>query len=237
MLRRLLRHNGVNDSAPLDEVRFVSLDLETSGLNPKRNGILSIGAVEVARGEVKLSNYFYALVKPEGEFDERSALIHGLRPAELLDKPSFNEVYPKLAGFLKGAVLVGYNISFDVAFINEMLRKHGKPHLRLEHLDVLSLSYGVLLKAGMDTAVLKMDYRILTGRMGLEYLAELLSTPVIRRHTSLGDALTVALMLLKLLSLAKLLGAKTLRDLKDLARLGERRAKQISSLTVLSGGF
>jgi len=236
LLFRRLRGRDLLE-ASVDQASFISIDLETSGLSPKRNGILSIGAVAVEGGEVKLSKSLYSYVKPEGRFEERSSLIHGITKSQLSGEPGFEEVAPRLLKMVEGSVLVGYNVSFDLSFLNEALRRHGFPQLKTPSLDVLPLSYGVLIKLRADAAVLKMDHLSLTGRMSLEALASLLSTPVIGRHNAMGDALTTALIFLKLLSLAKPLGVEKLWQLFELASVGERHAKQISALSALIGGL
>ncbi|RLF16388.1 MAG: hypothetical protein DRN06_05200 [Thermoprotei archaeon] len=234
---RLFKKHGDNLNRPFDEVRFVSIDLETSGLDPKRNGILAIGAVVVKEGEIKLSEVFHVLVKPEGIFDEKSSFVHGITPADVEDKPSFKEVAPSLLSFIDGGVLVGYNIGFDLSFLNEFLKRHGMPTLRGGALDLLPLTYGVMIKLGMDPVVLKMDYQALMGKMGLDTLADILSMPILRRHSSIGDAFTAAFILLKLLFLAKLAGCKSLGDLFELVREGERHAKRIDVLSAIACGF
>ncbi|MCX8204809.1 MAG: 3'-5' exonuclease [Candidatus Nezhaarchaeota archaeon] len=233
----LLRRRGRVLEEPVDEALFVSIDLETSGLDPKRNSILSIGAATISRGEVRLDKSFYSYVRPEGSFDEECPPVHGITLGDLLKEPSFKEIAPRLLKVVDEAVLVGYNASFDVSFLNEALRRHGLPRLKNPLLDVLPLSYGVLSRARMDHTLLKMDQLALSGRMSLGALAELLSVPVINRHTAIGDALTVALIFLKLLPLAKSVGVKKAFELLELAKLGESHVKRISILGAFIGSF
>lgn len=233
----MLRRRGELLKRPLQETPFVSIDVETSGLNPKRNEILSIGAVSILRGEVRLDKSFHSYVRPERGLASENPPVHGITRDDLMREPSFKEVAPRLMELLNGAVLVGYNVSFDTSFLNEALRRCSLPQLKNPLLDVLLLSYGVLAKLRMDFELLKIDHLALSGQMGLGALAELLSVPVISRHTAMGDALTTALIFLKLLSLARPAGAERARDLLELAKLGEEHFKRISVLSTFFGGF
>lgn len=230
----LLRRRSRPLEEPVDEALFVSIDVETSGLDPKRNDILSIGAVAIRGGEVRLDTSLHSYVKPERGFDEESPPVHGIVRGDLLKEPSFREVAPHLMKVLNEAILVGYNISFDASFLNEALRRCGLPRLRNPLLDVLPLAYGVLARLRMDHVLLRMDYLVLSGQMGLGALANLLSVPVINRHTAMGDALTTALIFLKLLSLSKSTGVRKVRELVELAKLGEGHARRISVLSELA---
>src|SRR5262245_2766356 len=52
-----------DDETPIDDVRFVVLDCETTGLNPRADRIITIGAVAVQNGEILLEDSFDALIK------------------------------------------------------------------------------------------------------------------------------------------------------------------------------
>ncbi|MEM4699703.1 MAG: 3'-5' exonuclease [Candidatus Nezhaarchaeales archaeon] len=222
---------------PLEEAPFVSIDVETSGLDPKRNDILSVGAVLILNGEVRLDRSFHSYVRPERGLATEAPPVHGITRDDLLGGPSFKEVAPRLMKLLEGAVLVGYNVPFDASFLNEALRRCSLPQLKNPLLDILPLSYGIFARLRMDFELLKMDHLALSGQMGLGALAGLLSVPVINRHTAMGDALTAALIFLKLLSLARSAGARRARDLFELAKLGEEHFKRISVLSTFIGAF
>lgn len=69
------------DDPPEDE--YVVFDTETTGLNPKTDDILSIGAVKIKQNRILLNDRFYTVVKPEREINEETIKIHGLRKKTL----------------------------------------------------------------------------------------------------------------------------------------------------------
>src|SRR6188474_2885225 len=65
-----------DDDAPIDSVRFVVLDCETTGLNPISDRIITIGAVGVHRGEILIADSFEALIKITR--NSGSVTVHGV---------------------------------------------------------------------------------------------------------------------------------------------------------------
>ncbi len=104
-----------------DEV--VALDTETTGLNPKKDEILTIGAVKIKSNRVLLSQTFEASVKPEKEINKDSIKIHLIRECDLKSAESAEEVILKLLKFIGNRPLVGYYIRFDNKIISKYTKK------------------------------------------------------------------------------------------------------------------
>lgn len=102
---------------------YISIDLETTGLNPKLDRIIEIGAVKVVDGQI--TDTFSTLVNPGRRLEERIVELTGIRDEELSDKPYIEEVLPKLMDFLGEAhgvsvlPLLGHSILFDYSFIKK----------------------------------------------------------------------------------------------------------------------
>ncbi len=94
---------------------FVCVDLETTGLNPKKDRIIEIGAVRVRDG--KITDTFEQMINPKQLLDERIEKLTGITYQELEGKPVIQEVLPALQAFLKEDVLVGHRILFDYSFL------------------------------------------------------------------------------------------------------------------------
>ena len=110
-------------------MRQIFLDTETTGLSPENGDrIVEIGCVEmVARRLSGRNKHFY--LNPERKSHEEAVRIHGLTDEFLADKPKFAAVADELMEFVDGARLVIHNAAFDVGFLNEELRRVGRPPL------------------------------------------------------------------------------------------------------------
>lgn len=141
---------------------YICLDLETTGLHPKRDRIIEIGAVKVRKGRV--TETFHHLIDPEMKLEERITELTGITDKELEGSPRLEEVLPGLEEFLGEDVLVGHRIEFDYAFLkrafvnrNRVFEKQGIDTLRLarvlvpdctsKRLESLCSHFGIELKA------------------------------------------------------------------------------------------
>lgn len=108
-------------------MRQIFLDTETTGLSPESGDrIIEIGCIEMKNrrltGERK---HFY--LNPERANSEDALKVHGLTDEFLADKPRFAQVADELLEYLAGAELVIHNADFDVAFLDQELRRIERP--------------------------------------------------------------------------------------------------------------
>ncbi|MCM1268162.1 MAG: 3'-5' exonuclease [Bacteroidales bacterium] len=94
---------------------FVCIDLETTGLQPKSDKIIEIGAVRVEEG--RITGEWESLVNPERELEERIVELTGIRDEQLADAKKMAEVLPELLEFLGDRPLLGHCVHFDFAFL------------------------------------------------------------------------------------------------------------------------
>jgi len=108
-------------------MRQIFLDTETTGLSPESGDrIIEIGCVEMLGRRLSGRNlHFY--VNPERRSHEDAVKIHGLTDEFLADKPLFASVADELMEYLAGAEIIIHNAGFDVGFLNEELRRLGRP--------------------------------------------------------------------------------------------------------------
>lgn len=100
---------------------YVVLDLEMTGLEAGKDEITEIGIVRVREGQIKET--FQTLVKPKQYIKGYIAKKTGITNEMVLDKPSIEEVLPKVLEFIKDDIIVGQNIRFDVLFLDTELGK------------------------------------------------------------------------------------------------------------------
>lgn len=94
---------------------FICIDLETTGLNPKKDRIIEVGAVKVRNGEI--AETFQQLIDPKQQLEERVEILTGISSKELEGQPTIQEILPALKEFLGEDVLLGHRVLFDYSFL------------------------------------------------------------------------------------------------------------------------
>ena len=107
--------------APLAEVTFCVLDLETTGASPESCAITEVGAIKVRGGECL--GTFQTLVNPGAAIPPAITVLTGITEAMVLPAPPIDEVLPALLEFVGGSVVVGHNVRFDLAFLHAAMRR------------------------------------------------------------------------------------------------------------------
>lgn len=97
--------------------RFTAIDLETTGLDPKRDRIIEIGAVRFENGAQTAS--FSSFLNPGRVLPWRITELTGITDAQLQGQPDFQQVADELLCFLGEDALLGHNILFDYAFLKK----------------------------------------------------------------------------------------------------------------------
>ena len=140
-LRRwwLLYHLGEPEFAfmfePPPPGEWVALDCETTGLNPRSDEIISIGAVRIVGERILTSERLELLIRPERGVSAESVRIHRLRSKDLEGGLPRDEAMRRLMHFIGSRPLVGYYLEFDLAMINRAvwpLLGMGLPQPRIE---------------------------------------------------------------------------------------------------------
>lgn len=109
---------GITMQDPLKLVdSFVCIDLETTGLNPKTDKIIEIGAVKVEQG--KVVDAFETLVNPHRPLEARIVELTGIREEDLQDAPDIRDVLLQVMDFVGEEVLLGHSILFDYSFLKK----------------------------------------------------------------------------------------------------------------------
>lgn len=138
------------------EVEFVVIDTELTGLRPRTDSVLSVGAIHMTGTRIELGQSFYRVVRPRGEVPGTSVVIHGITPTEADAAPSFEVLLPEFLAFCEGRVIVGYCVNIDMVFLNGEFRRLGRRRLRNPVIDTLKLYTWIRRKQGMP-APLTMD--------------------------------------------------------------------------------
>lgn len=94
---------------------YICIDLETTGLNPKTDKIIEIGAVKVENHVI--IEEWETFVNPGRQLDERIIELTGIHDEQLVSAPTIEQVLPKLLNMIGDHVLLGHSVTFDYSFI------------------------------------------------------------------------------------------------------------------------
>ena len=179
---------GLLQPAPAGQ--WVSLDLETTGLDPKKDHILSLAAVPVRDGRVLTSERFERRIRADREFGIDSIRHHHITPEEAAGGVSVTPAVREFLHWLGGRALLGYNLGFDLAMLSPHVRAltgFGLQNRRVE----LGEAFSARERRARPGVPPNLDFR---------HIADTLGVPVLGRHSALGDAVTVGLCWLALQS-------------------------------------
>jgi DNA polymerase III subunit epsilon len=171
---------------PWREAEFCVVDLETTGLDLRRDDVVSYGAAIVRHARIPCGQVVYRQLRPTRPISVAAMTVHGLRSTDLADAPLIGEVLDELIELLAGRIPVAHAAWVERAFLNRALRPRG------HRLDRMMIDTAALLR-GCRLASPSAD-----REPNLEAAAQRLGLPVHTPHHALGDAFTTAELLLAL---------------------------------------
>ncbi len=189
--------NSWDDDTPAADARFVVLDSETTGLDPRRDRLITIGAVALVDGEIQLHDSFEVLLKMD--YNHSSVTVHGITRDEAsagLDEP---EALMLFLDFLRDGIIVGHHIGHDVQTLNAGYARHFNMELKNRVLDTMDLT----LHLNDDGAFRD---RPMAQGFTLDALCEMFGIAAHDRHTAGGDAFITAQVFQRLLRAARRVG-------------------------------
>ncbi len=162
----------------IKEACFVVFDTETTGLNFKKDQVISIGAVKIESLRIDLSKSFYILLKTSGKFKE-SIKVHGIMPQDLEEATDRREACINFIEYSRGCILVGFYVYIDITMIRKLVKENCK---------------GPFYPYAIDLLDLVEDYKA-----SLEDLLKKYQLPISSFHNALEDAYMTALLFLRIL--------------------------------------
>lgn len=188
--------------SPLEEATLAFIDLEMTGLDPRKDRIVEV-CIERVRGlivEERLDSLVYVGKGPVG-----NAHIHGIDENAIASAPPFDDLADRILALLDGAVLVAHAAPWDIAFLEAELARCHKARRIPYFIDTLTLSRRVFALKSHS----------------LEALVEALNIPRDRAHRA-GDDVRALRRVFE--EVKERLKPKTARDLW-FVRIGERIAR------------
>ena len=173
------------------ENEYVCLDCETTGLNPKKDEILSIGAVHIRDNKVLMRKTFNIFIKPSKDISSESIKIHHLRPVDLENAVEPKKAILELLDFIGSRPIVGYYIEFDIAIISKYTKQYIGVKLPNESIEVSSMFYKTKKKTS--------EYEFID--LKFDTIIKELNIPRLGKHDALNDAIMTSMIFLKLKTL------------------------------------
>jgi DNA polymerase III subunit epsilon len=204
-LSKLKSAQGISLRTSLSAIRWVVVDVETGGLNPLADPLLSIGAVEIRDGRIGIGTGFEAGVRQASATSHQNILVHGLTHSQQLAGMAARDALLDFAEYAAGAVFVAFHAGFDKTVLQTAMRKELGWNLPGYWLDAAVLAPLLFPESGK-------------GRRHLDDWLEGFGLANFARHSAVADAAATAQLWLVLLEAARRQNLSTLKDLDRLVR-------------------
>lgn len=196
---------------PFDEAEYSVLDVETTGLTPRYNGIIEIGIVKV-KG-LKIVDKFSSIVNPGRPIPYYISEFTGITDDDTYNAPLFEDLADDVLKFISGSVFTAHNLSFDRSFIN-------KEFLMIEREKPDSPQLCTLKLAKRIHPELKSK--------SLRSLCQHHNVKLLNAHRALPDAEATAHVLIKMLKeIKKKNEVKTLKELLSLQVIPSQKESKL----------
>lgn len=189
----------------LSELRWVVVDVETGGLNPHEDPLLSIGAVQIWNGNIQLGSGFEAGLQQQSATSHANILIHGLTHSQQLAGMAATDALLDFAEYAAGGPLVAFHAAFDRAALQGAMQKQlgwDFPGIWLDAAVIAPILFPELAK----------NCRHLDDWLDTFHLGNF------ARHSAVADAAATAQLWLILLEAAQRQNIPTLKALEKLVQ-------------------
>ena len=191
------------DDSPLDPIRFVSFDAETTSLDPRQAKTVALGGIAIVAGEIQLDDSIELLVRQL--YNSSAVTVHGITREESLAGVEEREALTRTLEYFGNAVLVGHHVGFDVTLLDTACRREFDLEIGNRSLDTAELA----LLLAQDGVLPEM------ASFSLDSLLRIFGIEPHDRHTAAGDAFLTALAFQRLLRAARHAGRVTLGQLLE----------------------
>lgn len=143
-LRRFYEQGIVSGETPLSRTPFVAMDFETTGLDPQRHGIVSIGLVPFTLARIRCREACYWEVRPRRPLFARSIGIHRITHQDVSHAPDLSEILDDLLDALAGRVAVVHYRAIERRFLDRAVRTRLGEGLVFPVVDTMAIEAGIV---------------------------------------------------------------------------------------------
>lgn len=170
-------------------VEYIAVDLETTGLDPRRDQILSIGWVRIDGNRIDLASASHRLVRVQGEIPPDSAIIHQITDDLAATGQDLATAVPELLQALRGRVMIAHHARVERGFIGAACKRLFGHGLLVRSVDTQAIARRIFERRHI--AYKGSDLR-------LHALGERYNLPRYGAHNALSDALAAGELFLAL---------------------------------------
>lgn len=123
----------------LTDVPLVALDIETTGLDPVRDGIVSIGVVPMSLERILASESRHWIVRPRVPLDEKSVTLHGITDSQVREAPDLDAILTELLEAMAGRVAIVHYREIERQFLDQALKRRIGEGLVFPTIDTMAL--------------------------------------------------------------------------------------------------
>jgi DNA polymerase-3 subunit epsilon len=192
-LKAFYQGGVVPASTPISDVPMVALDFETTGLDPNRDSIVSIGLVPMSMSRIRCNAAKHWIIKPETRLHSTSVVVHGITHSAVADAPDFSTLIDTLLARLQGKIVVVHHSPIERGFLDAALKRHIQEGIEFPVIDTMAI------EARFSRTKRQTLWRSLTARkpasIRLTDSRTRYHLPYYRQHQALTDALACAELL------------------------------------------
>ncbi len=203
-----------SDNRRIEEVPYVIIDTELTGLDLKRDSIISIGAIKMAGTAIDLGKTFYALIRPKSDMKSESIVVHGITPSDLMHRPSVEEVIPRFLEFCGSDILVGHFVSLDRYFLRREIKNSMGSDFQNPFIDTYAIYRWIKENTGSFSRYIEKH----ENGTDLFSIAREYDIQVIEGHNALSDAFITAQIFQRFLKILSGLGVNKVKELLSIGR-------------------
>lgn len=139
LLQAFYRAGAVSQQTPLEQVRMLAMDVETTGLDAQRHGIVSIGLLPFTLRRIRCGEAQYWVLKPSAELSGESVTFHHITHSDIRHAPELPEVLADLLKAMAGKVMVVHYRTIERGFLDQALRRYLGEGVQFPVIDTMQL--------------------------------------------------------------------------------------------------
>ncbi len=192
-----------SEETPVEQVRFVVFDAETTSPDARTAEPVTLGAVTVEDGEILLDESYEAMIRLR--YNSAAVTVHGITREQSMEGVEEPEALAGFLDYLGDAIIVGHHIGFDILVMSRSIERCFGFPLENRSIDTMEIA----LRLNEDGALQD------PGGFSLDALLTLFGVTPHDRHTAAGDAFLTAQVFQRLLRRADRAGRTTLGALSE----------------------
>ncbi|CAM3646695.1 DNA polymerase III PolC-type [Vibrio aerogenes CECT 7868] len=175
---------------PVEDVTFLAMDFETTGLDPQDNDIITIGTVPFNLNRIWIGQAKQWIVNPRKQLEEESVVIHGITHSDILHAPDLSLVYQEVLAQMAGKIMVVHYQKIEREFFDRALQLRIAEGIEFPLIDTMRVETQIQQKRNGGILKRLRGYKPESVRLGLS--RSRYGLPLYTPHHALTDAVATA---------------------------------------------